>query len=60
MAGGPRRSLACCMLIKAKMVEIGDLEDGDLELPEEEDDEEGHIRYYFFRGCFCLRTMVSK
>ena len=29
------------------MVESGDLEDGDLELPEEE---EGLIRYYFFRG----------
>ena len=32
------------------MVESGDLEDGDLELPEEEEDEEGLIRYYFFRG----------
>ena len=42
------------------MVESGDLEDGDLELSEEEEDEEGLIRYYFFRGCFCLRTMVSK
>ena len=29
------------------MVESGDLEDGDLELPEEE---EGLLRYYFFRG----------
>ena len=55
-----RRSLACCMSIKAKMVESEDLEDGDLELSEEEEDEEGLIRYYFFRGCFCLRTMVSK
>ena len=32
------------------MAESGDLEDGDLELPEEEEDEEGLIRYYFFRG----------
>ena len=32
------------------MVESGALEDGDLELPEEEEDEEGLIRYYFFRG----------
>ena len=42
------------------MAESGDLEDGDLELPEEEEDEEGLIRYYFFKGCFCLRTMLSK
>ena len=28
------------------MAESGDLEDGDLELPEEVDDEEGLIRYY--------------
>ena len=45
-----RRSLACCMSIQAKMAESGDLEDGDLELPEEKEDEEGLIRYYFFRG----------
>ena len=45
-----RRPLACCMSIKAKIVESGDLEDGDSELPEEEEDEEGLIRYYFFRG----------
>ena len=32
------------------MAESRDLEDGDLELPEEEEDEEGLIRYYFFRG----------
>ena len=32
------------------MVESGALEHGDLELPEEEEDEEGLIRYYFFRG----------
>ena len=32
------------------MAESGDLEDGDLELPEEEEGEEGLIRYYFFRG----------
>ena len=31
------------------MAESGDLEDGDLEIPEEEEDE-GLIRYYFFRG----------
>ena len=62
-----RRSLACCLSIKGKMVESGDLEDGDLELPEEEEDEEGLIRYYFLEAsstkkfvCFCLRTMVSK
>ena len=42
------------------MAESEDLEDGDLELTEEEEDEEGLIRYYFSRGCFCLRTMVSK
>jgi len=55
-----RRSLACCMSIKAKMAEPGDPEDGDPELPEEEEDEEGPIRHYFFKGCFCLRTMLSK
>ena len=62
-----RRPLACCMSIKAKMAESGDLEDEDLKLPEEVDDEEGLIRYYFFRGfeykeirLFLLRTMVSK
>ena len=33
------------MSIKAKMAESGDLE-----LPEEEEDEEGLIRYYFFKG----------
>ncbi|KAK2566452.1 hypothetical protein P5673_009971 [Acropora cervicornis] len=38
------------MSIKAKVAESGDLEDGDLELPEEKKDEEGLIRYYFFRG----------
>ena len=38
------------MSVKAKMAESGDLEDGDLELPEEEEDEEGLIRYYFFKG----------
>ena len=38
------------MSIKAKIVESGDLEDGDLELPEEEEDEEGLIRCYVFRG----------
>ena len=43
-----RRPLACCMLIKAKMAESGDFEDGDLELPEDVDDEGGLIRYYFF------------
>ena len=37
----------CCMSIKAKMAESGDLEDGDLELPEEEEDEDGLIRYHF-------------
>ena len=45
-----RRPLTCCMSIKAKIVESGDLEDGDLELPEEEEDEEGLIRCYVFRG----------
>ena len=29
------------------MAESGDLEDGDLELPEEEENEEGLIRYHF-------------
>ena len=43
-----RRPLACCMTIKAKMVESGDLEDGDLELPEEEEDEEGLHSVLFF------------
>ena len=38
------------MSIKAKIVESGVLEDGDLELPEEEEDEEGLIRFYVFRG----------
>ena len=49
------------------MAESVDLEDGDLELPEEEEDEEGLIRYYFLDSsstkkfvCFCLRTVVSK
>ena len=31
------------------MAESGDLEDGDLDFPEEVDDEEGLIRYYFFK-----------
>ena len=56
-----RLPLACCMLIKAKMAESGDFEDGDLELPEDVDDEGGLIRYYFFLEasstkkfvCFC-------
>ncbi|XP_078372629.1 uncharacterized protein LOC144656265 [Oculina patagonica] len=38
------------MSVEAKMAESEDSEDGDLELPEEEEDEEGLIRYYFFRG----------
>ena len=49
------------------MAESGDLEDGDLELPEEEENEEGLIRYHFLEASstkqfvrFCLRTMVSK
>ena len=49
------------MSIKAKMAESGDFEDGDLELPEDVDDEEGLIRYCFFLEasstkkfvCFC-------
>lgn len=45
-----RRFFACCMSIKVKMAEFRDLEDGDLEFLEEEEDEEGFIRYYFFRG----------
>ena len=32
------------------MAETRDLEDGDSEPPEEEEDEEGLIRYYSFRG----------
>ena len=55
------------MSIKVKMAESGDLEDEDLGLPEEEEDEEGLIRYYFLEAsstkkfvCFCLRTVVSK
>ena len=43
-------TLACCMSITAKMAESGDLEDGDLELPEEEEDKEGLIWCYFFSG----------
>jgi len=27
-----------------------EFEDGDLEVPEEEEDEEGLVRHYFFRG----------
>ena len=50
------------------MAEFRKLEDGDLELPEEEEDEEGLIRYHLLLEalstkklvCFCLRTMVSK
>jgi len=38
------------MSITAKMAESGDLEDGDLELPEEEEDKEGLIWCYFFSG----------
>lgn len=42
--------MACCMSIKATMAESGDFEDRDLELPEGEEDAEGLIPYYFFRG----------
>ena len=44
----------------------GESVDGDFEVPEEEEDEEVLIRYYFFRGfeytfvCFDSRTMASK
>ena len=42
--------VACRLRQRWQMTESGDLEDRDLELPEEEEDEEGVIRYYFSRG----------